>query len=128
MNNGDPLASCGTDFIGCSFEIDGPVIVDPPGRAQRKVEVEQGSIRRRAHPRIRAQDRLLPHFAGDLSGVAFAFVVLPGDFHVQDLVRFVILVDLGVEEEGDEAVLKGSEAALYLAFGLRCWSYQVGHT
>lgn len=48
MHDGDELAFCGGDFEVMALEVDGVIVVDAPGGAQGKVEIQKSGRRARS--------------------------------------------------------------------------------
>lgn len=62
---------------------------------------------------------------GNFSGGAVGLAILTADFELEDLVCMGPCFDVGVSQEGDEAILEGAKSPLNLALGLRSGRDQV---
>ena len=80
------------------------VVIDFSGGAQRKVEIEEWASRAWRQGRVDGKDGVCPHPSGDFSRGTVDLVVLPTDFHLENFVGVFPCFDLGVGNEGDQAV------------------------
>ena len=65
-----------------------------------------------------SKDGLGAHLVGDFCSGAVDFAVLTSDFELENFVGVLPSFDVGVSQEGDQAVLERAEATLDFAFGL----------
>jgi len=86
MHDGHALAFGVGNLVISPLEIDGVVVVDSPGSAQGKMEIEQGGWGARPHRSGAREYGVLPHPCGNLSDGTVGLVVLATDVHLEDLV------------------------------------------
>ena len=90
------------------------------------MKVEQRGERRRSEGGERVDFGSFENLGRDFFGGRMEGGVLTLDLHLEDMVGVLEGVRFGVSKEGDQAALKGSEAAFDFALGLRGGSDQVG--
>jgi hypothetical protein len=128
LHDGDGLALGGRDLVGKALEVDGLVMVDAPGSAQGKVQIQQRRRRTGSDGTLAGLERGRPYLIGNLAGGAVGLGVLAEDLHLKNRLGRLPSADLRVGQEGDQALLKSAEAPLDLAFGLRRGSHEMGHS
>ena len=128
MYDGDGLALGGRDLVGKALEVDCLIVVDAPGSAQGKVQIQQRCGRTGSDGTLVGLERGRPYLIGNLAGGAVGLGVLAEDLHLKNRLGRLPSADLRVGQEGDQALLKSTEATLDLAFGLRRWSHQMSHS
>ena len=123
MEEGDGLVESGGDFVVVAVEVDGVVMIDAPGAAQGKVQIEERSGRGETHAAFPALRLGFPDFEGNLADGA----VLAGDLHLEDVLGLVPGLGAGMGEQSHQAALEGAKAALDLPLGLWGGCHQIGH-
>lgn len=89
MHDGHALAFGVGNRVILPLEIDGVIVVDSPGSAQGKMEIEQDGWRTHPHRSGVREHGVLPHRCGDLSDGTVGLVVLAADVHLEDRVGFL---------------------------------------
>lgn len=125
VNEGDGVASRGTDGPAPTEEINLMVGVDAASEVQRQMEIQQRGIR------AGTQDGAL-FFLGFGAGVvrgqaggAADGSILTGQLAGQQFLSGGVIGDLLEGQKGDEALLEGAKAAFDFAFGLRAGGDQM---
>jgi len=125
VDDGDGMAEGGCDFPAPAEEVDLMVGVAAPAEMEGQVEIEEAQIRSRTHGIAVLGSGLCPSLVwGEACGSAHG-AVLTFDLPVEDDLGRVVMGNSLEGQQGDEAVLKSSEAALDLSFSLRARSDQM---
>jgi len=128
MDQGDDLGAGGGNGPVLAQEVQGVIGVEAPLEVEGQMEVEQGDWRHWAQAGTFFLEGLVPSLIGrQAGGAADVPLVVPSDLPLEQLVGERIIGNAFVGQQRDQALLKGVEAALDLAFGLSVGRDAMGH-
>ena len=127
VDEGDGLAAHRRDGPVAAQEIQRVVGIEPALKVESQVEIQQG------HggdgPMVVAlflQGQVPGGVGGQAGGATLLVLVVPGDLGLEQGVGVLVVGDLLVGQEADQALLQGVEAAFDFAFGLGVGGDAVG--
>ena len=109
-------------------EVQGVIGVEAALEVEGQMEVQEGDWGHWTQAGPLGVEGLVPSLiGGQARGAADMFLVVPSDLALEQLVGEGVIGNAFVGEQRDQAALKGVEAALDFAFGLRVGGDAMGH-
>jgi hypothetical protein len=128
VDHGDDFGAGGGDGPVLAQEVQGVIGVEAALEIEGQVEVQEGDWGCWAQAGTFGLEGLVPSvIGGQAGGAADVFLVVPSDLTLEQLVGGWVIGNPFVGEQRDQAPLKGVEAALDLAFGLRVGGDAMGY-
>lgn len=82
------------------------------------MEIQERGRRARSHRCVACKHGVGGDLSGNFSGGTVRLVILTVDFELENIVCVVPCLDVGMSQEGDEAILQGAKSPLNIALGL----------
>jgi len=117
VDDGDGVAEGGCDFPAAAWEVDLVIGVAAAAKMEGEVKIEEAHLRSGTHGIAVIGSGLCPSLVGGEAGGPAYGAVLTFDLPVEDVLGRVVMGNSLEGQQGDEAILKGAEAALDLSFG-----------
>lgn len=120
MDEKDVFVEGWSNVPGLAEELDRAGRTDSAGNVEGKMQIEEFFIGSRSEFRAFLAEGFVPGLIrGQAGGSVFVGLIVASDFSGQKLIGVVVVLDLLISKEGDQALLESAKEPFDFAFGLR---------